>query len=85
MRAPFPCRRTKYSKPGELPVRPLNQSPDIFVRLWKGGGTVEYPELDFLQYLLRRFVENEELDPAKCTIQDLIDRLLQELIPIGGG
>jgi len=53
--------------------------------LQEGGGTVENPELDFLQYLLRRFVENEELDPAKCTIQDLMDRLLQELTPIGGG
>jgi hypothetical protein len=46
---------------------------------------MENPEMDFLQYLLRRFIEMEDIEPAKCTVQDLMDRLMQELTPIGGG
>lgn len=41
--------------------------------------------MDFLQYLLNRFIAMEDLDPAKSTVQDLLDRLMQELTPIGGG
>ncbi|MHB8896699.1 MAG: hypothetical protein ACYC99_16205 [Candidatus Geothermincolia bacterium] len=46
---------------------------------------MENPEMDFLQYMLNRFIAMEDIDPEKCTVQDLLDRLMQELTPIGGG
>lgn len=46
---------------------------------------MENPELDFLQYLLNRFIAMEDIVPEKCTVQELQARLLQELTPIGGG
>jgi hypothetical protein len=46
---------------------------------------MENPEMDFLQYLLRRFIQMEDINVDECTVQDLMDRLLQELTPIGGG
>ena len=46
---------------------------------------MENPEMDFLQYLLRRFIVNEDIDVEKCTVKDLLDRLMEEMTPIGGG
>ncbi len=46
---------------------------------------MENPELDFLQYLLTRFMAMQDIDPEKCTVKELMDSLLQELTPIGGG
>jgi hypothetical protein len=35
--------------------------------------------------MLTRFIEMEDIDPEKCTVRDLLDKLIQELTPIGGG
>ena len=46
---------------------------------------MENPEMDFLQYLLKRFIANEDIDVEKCTVKDMLDRLMEEMTPIGGG
>jgi len=46
---------------------------------------VENPELEFLQYLLKRFMEMRDIDVEKATLKDLLDHLSEELTPIGGG
>lgn len=63
----------------------VNQVPVITVPRREGGVEVENPEMDFLQYLLRRFIVNEDIDVEKCTVKDLLDRLMEEMTPIGGG
>jgi hypothetical protein len=46
---------------------------------------VENPEMEFLQYLLKRFIEMNDLDVEKASVKDLLDKLNEELTPIGGG
>jgi len=46
---------------------------------------VENPELEYLQYLLRRFIEMSGIDAESATLKDLLDRIQEELTPIGGG
>ena len=46
---------------------------------------MENPELEFLQYLLKRFIEMRDIDVGKATLMDLLDQLSEELTPIGGG
>jgi hypothetical protein len=46
---------------------------------------VENPEIEFLQYLLNRFIEMNEIDVEKASLRYLLDRLNEELTPIGGG
>jgi hypothetical protein len=46
---------------------------------------LENPELEFLHWLLTRFIKEEDVDPEKTTVGELIDRLNQALTPIGGG
>jgi hypothetical protein len=46
---------------------------------------MENPELEFLQYLLKRFIEMRDIDVDKATLMDLLDQLSEELTPIGGG
>ena len=46
---------------------------------------MENPELEFLQYLLGRFIEMNDLDPETATLKDLLDKLSFDLTPIGGG
>lgn len=47
--------------------------------------TLENPELEFLQYLLKRFVEMRDIDIEKASLKDLLENLSEELTPIGGG
>lgn len=46
---------------------------------------MEAPEMEFLQWLLDRFIEMNDLDPEKASLKDLLERLRLELTPIGGG
>ncbi|MDD5748676.1 MAG: hypothetical protein PHP64_06495 [Actinomycetota bacterium] len=46
---------------------------------------MENPELEFLQYLIRRFIEMSDIDVESTSIRELIDRIQDELTPIGGG
>lgn len=46
---------------------------------------METPEIEFLQYLLRRFIEIREIDIEKTTVKSLLNQLDEELTPIGGG
>ena len=47
--------------------------------------TVENPEMEFLQWLLNRFVTMNEIDVERTTLAQLMDKLNEELTPIGGG
>lgn len=46
---------------------------------------LENPELEFLQYMLKRFIEMRDIDVEKASLKDLLDNLSEELTPIGGG
>ncbi len=46
---------------------------------------MENPELEFLHWLLTRFLKEESVDAENTTVAELIDRLNQALTPIGGG
>ncbi len=46
---------------------------------------METPEMEFLQYLLRRDMEASGIDVASASIQDLLNKLQEDLTPIGGG
>jgi hypothetical protein len=54
-------------------------------RLFQEVATVENPEMEFLQWLLKRFVDMNEIDVQQTTLAELLDRLNDELTPIGGG
>ena len=46
---------------------------------------METPEMEFLQYLLSRFIDMNDMDPDKVSVRELMNRLDEELTPIGGG
>lgn len=46
---------------------------------------MENPEMEFLHYLLNRFIEMNDIDVEKASLGDLLDKLNEELTPIGGG
>ena len=46
---------------------------------------MENPEMEFLQWLLRRFVDMNEIDVERTTLVELMDKLNEELTPMGGG
>jgi hypothetical protein len=46
---------------------------------------METPEMEFLQWLLKRFVDMNEIDVEHTTLGDLMEKLNEELTPIGGG
>lgn len=46
---------------------------------------MDSPEMEFLQYLLKRFIEMNDIDEKSTSVQDLLDQLDEELTPIGGG
>lgn len=45
---------------------------------------MENPELEFLQWLLMRFIKEEGIEEG-MTLQDVLDRLNRALTPLGGG
>ena len=46
---------------------------------------MENPEMEFLQWLLTRFVEMNDIDVETATLKNVLDRISLELTPIGGG
>ena len=46
---------------------------------------MEAPEMEFLQWLLKRFMDMNSIDPEKATVKELWEKLQEELTPIGGG
>ena len=46
---------------------------------------MENPEMEFLQYLLSRFVDMNDIDVERASLKELMDKLSEELTPIGGG
>ncbi len=46
---------------------------------------MENPEIEFLQWLLMRFIKDSDLDIETATLKDLIENLSRSLTPIGGG
>jgi hypothetical protein len=46
---------------------------------------MENPEIEFLQYLLWRFIEMNDIDIETALVKDLLEKLNEELTPIGGG
>jgi|BarGraNGADG00312_2_1021985.scaffolds.fasta_scaffold90845_1 hypothetical protein len=50
-----------------------------------GGGKVENPEMEFLQWLLSKFIQMNDIDIETATLREVLDKLSLELTPIGGG
>ena len=46
---------------------------------------METPEMEFLLYLVNRYVKNNSIDPFKVTIAELIENINVNLTPLGGG
>jgi hypothetical protein len=46
---------------------------------------VETPELEFMLYLLTRYVKNNSIDASKVSVAELLDNINLNLTPIGGG
>ena len=46
---------------------------------------MENPEMDFLQWLLGRFIEMNDIDVETASLKDVLDKLNEEITPIGGG
>jgi len=46
---------------------------------------METPEIEFLLYLLTRYIKNNSLEPGKVSVAELIDNINLNLTPIGGG
>lgn len=46
---------------------------------------METPEIEFLLYLLTRYIKNNSLDPATVSVAELLDNINMNLTPIGGG
>lgn len=46
---------------------------------------MENPELEFLQWLLKRFIDMNDIDQDAVSVKELLGRLDEELTPIGGG
>jgi len=46
---------------------------------------METPEMEFLLYLLTRYVNNYGLKPAQITVDELVENINMNLTPIGGG
>ncbi|MBC7254465.1 MAG: hypothetical protein H5T72_10930 [Actinobacteria bacterium] len=46
---------------------------------------METPEVEFLLYLLTRYTRNNNIDPAKLSVAELMENINVNLTPIGGG
>ena len=46
---------------------------------------MENPEMEFLQWLLSKFVQMNDIDIEAATLKEVLDKLSEELTPIGGG
>jgi hypothetical protein len=46
---------------------------------------MDAPELEFLQWLLEKFIQNMGLDVKTASLEELMERLSDALTPMGGG
>ncbi|MDD3719343.1 MAG: hypothetical protein PHP28_11850 [Actinomycetota bacterium] len=46
---------------------------------------METPEIEFLLYLLTRYLKNNLIDPESTTVAELLGNINVNLTPIGGG
>ncbi|HEY5502670.1 MAG TPA: hypothetical protein VIJ97_05115 [Candidatus Anoxymicrobiaceae bacterium] len=46
---------------------------------------MENPEMEFLQWLLGKFIQMNDIDVETAALKDVLDKLSLELTPIGGG
>ncbi len=46
---------------------------------------METPEVEFLLYLLTRYIRNNNIDPGKVSVAELMESINVNLTPIGGG
>jgi len=46
---------------------------------------MENPEMEFMQWLLSRFIDINDIDVDTATLREVLDKLSEELTPIGGG
>ncbi len=46
---------------------------------------METPEIEFLLYLLTRYMKNNSIDVSKVTVAELLENINVNLTPIGGG
>lgn len=46
---------------------------------------MEAPEVEFLMYLLERFIDKNDIDVRNTSVEELVQRMNEELTPIGGG
>lgn len=46
---------------------------------------METPEIEFLLYLLTRYIRNNNIDPKKVSVAELMENINVDLTPIGGG
>lgn len=46
---------------------------------------METPELEFLLYLLTRYLKNNAIDAGKTTVVELLNSINVNLTPLGGG
>lgn len=46
---------------------------------------MENPEMEFLQWLLGKFIQMNDIDVETASLKEVLDRLSLELTPIGGG
>lgn len=46
---------------------------------------MENPELEFLLYLLNRYIRNSDIDPTKLSVAELMENINVNLTPVGGG
>lgn len=46
---------------------------------------METPEVEFLLYLLTRYIRNNNIDAASVSVAELLENINLNLTPIGGG
>lgn len=46
---------------------------------------MEVPEIEFMLYLLTRYIEFNDLAPEQITVAELFENINMALTPIGGG
>ncbi|MGQ9475945.1 MAG: hypothetical protein ACUVT4_07685 [Actinomycetota bacterium] len=51
----------------------------------RGAANMEAPEVEFLLYLLTRYIRNNNIDPTKVSVAELMENINVNLTPIGGG
>ncbi len=46
---------------------------------------METPEVEFLLYLLTRYIKNNNIDAERVSVAELLENINLNLTPIGGG